>query len=42
MLSYNGVNTAFGNVGKLRPDQIDFMWNSRNKNDLNSLATQTS
>lgn len=43
MLSYDGVNTAlFGNVGRLSQDQIDFMWNSRNKNDMDSLSTQVS
>lgn len=42
MLSAEGVNTIFGNIGKLSPEQMQFMWDSRNKNDMNSLSTQVS
>lgn len=43
MLEWEGVNDPiFGKIGQLSPEQLDYMWNSRNKNDGNVLSSQLS
>lgn len=43
MLEWSGVqDPIFGRIGELSPEQIEYMWNSRNTNDTNTLATQIS
>lgn len=43
MLQYDGVeDPIFGRVGQLSPEQLEFMWGSRNKDDVNTLSSQLS